>query len=320
MPSVKKLTVLKKASPEEFGLGIFEFTDDYSVFDYGKMPDIIPGKGESLCRMAAYNFQELEKLGLKTHYRNFVAPNKMEINLVQVLFPQKNELNAESKNYLIPLEVIFRNSLPKGSSVFKRLAKGQLKPEDIGLSETPEPGTKLGKPLIDVSTKLEETDRYLSWQEAQEMSFLSDEQLEAMKNTALKINDFINRKSEALGLEHADGKVEFALSPEKELILIDVCGTLDEDRMLFKGVHVSKQVLRDYYKTTPWYEALEQAKEAGKAKEEWPAPEKIPPELLEIVSNMYKSVAEAWTGEKVWQAPKIEEVMQAYQEFLEKKQ
>ena len=25
----------------------FEYTDDYSVFDWGKMPDPIPGKGEA---------------------------------------------------------------------------------------------------------------------------------------------------------------------------------------------------------------------------------------------------------------------------------
>jgi len=35
---------------------------------------------------------------------------------------------------------------------------------------------------------------------------------------------------------------------------------------------------------------------------------------------MYKSVCEAWTGKKVWNAPGIEEVMNSYKAFLEKKQ
>ena len=30
---------------------IFEFTDDYSVFDWGKMPDAIPRKGEALAKL-----------------------------------------------------------------------------------------------------------------------------------------------------------------------------------------------------------------------------------------------------------------------------
>ena len=48
MGSVKDLEVIKKASEKEFGTGIFSFTDDYSVFDYGKMPEKISGKGETL--------------------------------------------------------------------------------------------------------------------------------------------------------------------------------------------------------------------------------------------------------------------------------
>ncbi len=318
MGSVKNLTVSKEVSENELGVGVFSFTDDYSIFDYGKMPETLPGKGEALCRMAAYNFEQLEKKGINTHFRKLISGNEMEVDLVRVLFPQKGEVNNKTKNYLVPLEVMFRNSLPSGSSVFKRLDLGQLKPSDMGLEHMPKPGEKLQKPFIDVSTKLEETDRYLTWGEAKELAAIEDHQIEELKIWTKKINDFITEKAASLGLEHADGKVEYAITPENKPMLVDVCGTLDENRLLFNNVHVSKQVLRDYYKTTPWYGELMEAMKAGVGKENYPKPELLPPEMKEIASNMYKSVCEAWIGEKIWNSPTIEEVVNSYLEFLEK--
>ena len=318
MGSVKDLVVKKPATESEMGLGVFKFTDDYSVFDYGKMPDKIPGKGEALCSMAAFNFKQLAEMGIKNHFVSQPAADEMEVSLVRVLYPQKNEIAYGMRNYLVPLEVMFRNSLPEGSSVFKRLNSGQLTPADLGLDEMPEPGIKLEEPFFDVSTKLEElTDRYLSWEEAREMSKLSEEQMDELKEKALKINAFLTKRAEEIGLEHADGKVEFGLNPENELILVDVAGTLDENRFLFNGTHISKQVIRDYYKTIPWAGEVGKAKEAEIPKKKWPAPPKLPPELVEIVSNMYKSVAEAWTGEEIWNAPSIGGTMNSYAGFLE---
>src|SRR3989344_2578762 len=219
MGSVKNLAVVKEATAKEMGGGVFEFTDDYSVFDYGKMPDTIPLKGEALCRMSAYNFVELGKKGVKSHFRKLVAGNKMEVHLVRVLFPQKGELNEGDTNYLVPLEVIFRNSLPNGSSVFKRFESGQLKPEDLGLKKIPKPGEQLKNPILDVSTKLEPTDRYMDWHEAQALARLSAPEIKELKEKTLQINDFIPKRAEKIGLAHADGKVEFAMDPKRGLIL-----------------------------------------------------------------------------------------------------
>lgn len=318
MGSVKDLTITRKPTEDLEGVGVFKFTDDYSIFDYGKMPDIIPNKGEALCRMAAYNFKELEKLGIKSHFRKLDSGNEMEVDIVRVLFPQKGELKPGMRNYLVPLEIIFRNSLPDGSSVFKRLAKNQTTLKQLGLEKTPEPGEKLAIPIMDVSTKLEPTDRYLTWEEAAEMACLNQEEIDDLKTKAMQINNFLTKKAKEINLEHADGKVEFAMSPKRELILIDVCGTLDENRFLYNGVHISKQILRDYYKTTLWYDIIESEKAKGKGHGEFTVPSPLPKELINITSNMYKSVCETWTGEKHWNAPNIEETMNQYKAFLEK--
>lgn len=318
MGSVKDLTVKKKPTASAAGLGIFKFSDDYSVFDYGKMPDIIPGKGEALCRMASYNFRELSKLGIKSHFRSMPKPDEMEVDLVRVLYPQRGEIKNNDSNYLVPLEVIFRNSLPAGSSVFKRLQRGELKLADLGLRKVPEPNEQLPKPIVDVSTKLEQGDRYLSWEEAQEMAKLSASELAELKSKTLQINSYLNKKARAVGLGHADGKVEFALNPKRELILVDVCGTPDENRFLFKGVNMGKQVLRDYYakEHADWVAELEKAKKAKVQKSEYPSPPKLPAELVDVVSVIYKSVASAWTGEKIRGAKKIEDAVADYRAFM----
>jgi phosphoribosylaminoimidazole-succinocarboxamide synthase len=199
--------------------------------------------------------------------------------------------------------------LPEGSSLFKRFEKGEVKPEDFGLTEVPEAGVKLSEPLLDVSTKLEKRDRYLPWGEAQQLAQLSDEQLTEIKKLTLKVNDFVTQHAEKVGLEHADGKIEFAVDEQGDLILVDVFGTPDENRFLYQGTHLSKQVLRNYYKKLPWHaEFLEKGFEHK--------PPKADPKLISLVSDMYKSVCNVWCQDSTFDVPKMSEVVQRYKEYL----
>ncbi len=312
MGSVKNLVIEKKPDENTFGEGFFEFTDDYSVFDYGKMPDEIPGKGESLCRISAHNFMGLEKEGVESHFIEMASPVRLKIRLVRVINPAEKSLSGEKGNYLIPLEVVFRNSLPAGSSVFSRLEEGLTTLQGLGLSSSPKPGETLSPPIIEVSTKLEPTDRYLSWGEAQEMAALKDDELDKLRQTALKVNSFLSGKADSIGLFQADGKIELAFSPERKMIVVDVFGTMDENRFLSDGVHVSKQILRDYYKTTPWHKELKQAISEGSEKPDWPSPPNAPKELISLVSELYKSFAVSWTGEKTWDVRPLKEMVEEF--------
>jgi phosphoribosylaminoimidazole-succinocarboxamide synthase len=101
------------------------------------------------------------------------AQDCMEFKLLRVIRSQIKRstydyscFQKEEVNFLIPLEIIYRNSLPEGSSVFRRLKEGSLRLEEVGLQSMPEPGEILDEPILDVSTKLETTDRYISWEEA----------------------------------------------------------------------------------------------------------------------------------------------------------
>ncbi len=59
--SVKNIRMAREPKRNRPGRYVFEFTDDYSVFDYGKMPDPIRGKGAAIAMMSAYLFETMEK-------------------------------------------------------------------------------------------------------------------------------------------------------------------------------------------------------------------------------------------------------------------
>ncbi|MCX6768074.1 MAG: phosphoribosylaminoimidazolesuccinocarboxamide synthase [Candidatus Micrarchaeota archaeon] len=316
--SAKDIHVLREPDGAALGEGLMEFRDDYSIFDYGVMPDQIPGKGASLAALSEYNFKEVEKLGVKTHYRGN-ENGLVKIVLARVLYPQKNEIREGETNYLVPLEIIFRNALPAGSSVFKRIAAGETTWEAFGFDEAPAPGTRLEKPIIDVATKLEPTDRYLSWEEAMDMARISEKQLAEIKEIALKVDGYLNRQAASAGLFHEDGKIEVIVDDKGGFLVADVFGTLDENRFEYGGsgrMEVSKQILRDYYKKTPWYNELEAAKKKTDNKKEWPKPPRMPAGLADKIGNIYKSFAAGWTGKNSWNAPPLAQALGDYRAFM----
>lgn len=351
MGSVKDLEIIKPPTQTAMGVGRFRFSDRYSVFDWGEMPDHINGKGAALCLMGAYCFERLEALGVKTHYRGLVdgrgkaaklaelkAPSSiMEVALVNVYKPKTSILRGRImhvysmyarnlRNCLIPLEIIYRNGLPEGSSVFKRLQQGKITLQDLDLDHVPKPGETLKKPIFDVSTKLEETDRYVTWTEAQKIAGLTDQELSDVKALLLKVDATITKTAAHAGLKNEDGKIELAFDDKRELIVVDVVGTLDECRFTYDGVHVSKEVARQFYKKTMWYETLEQAKKEAEAKaiQDWKSlcvsqPPKLDPQLKTIVSEMYMAAANEMTSRKMFDVPRLAKVIEEYKKFMGEK-
>jgi len=337
MGSVKDLIIIEKPLKNKSGRGRFVFSDRYSVFDWGEMPDHIPNKGKSLCVSAAYFFEKLESMGIRTHYFGLVEDNEtktfanikrpadtMEVKLVRVLKPlQKGSTydysiyKTENNNFLIPLEIIYRKSLPEGSSVFKRLEEGSLKPEDLGLKEMPIPGQTLRKPFLDVSTKLEESDRYLSWQAAKDMAHLDNSEIDEIKRITLLINELITEEAEKVGLKYEDGKIEFGFDEERNLLLVDVLGTLDECRFTFEGMPVSKEIARLYYRKTPWFKEIVEVKKKDELS--WKdnvnlSPPPLPSRLKELISMAYCAFTNEITG-RVW-FPKIPAMKEILEEII----
>lgn len=344
MGSVKDLEIVKKPTKNTMGIGRFHFSDRYSIFDWGEMPDHIEDKGAALCLMGAYCFERLEEKSVKTHYRGLVTQdgklvsfeeleqptNIMEFNLVNVFRPKTYKDNGKVrydysmftpslKNYLIPLEIIYRNGLPEGSSVFKRLEQGLITIEELGLDHYPKPGERFSKPIFDVSTKLEEKDRYVTWEEAQKIAGLTDEEVEEVKALLLRVNEAITQIASKAGLENEDGKIELAFDPERSLMVVDVVGTLDECRFTYNGLHVSKEIARQFYRKTGWYRDVEEAKKKAEMEgvKDWRKlcksnPPKLDSALKIIISEVYMAAANELTGRKLFDVPCLADIIRKY--------
>ncbi len=333
MGSVKDLIVIKVPEPDKAGIGRFIFSDRYSVFDWGEMPDQIEDKGKAICMSSAYFFEKLEDMGIQSHYLGLVEDGKakklselekpsdtMEFNLLRVIKPELRGntydysiYRKERINFLIPLEIIYRNALPEGSSVFRRLQEGSLQLSDLGLSEMPAPGQVLENPIIDVSTKLESIDRYVTWEEARRICNLSNGEQEELKRRTLLINNLITEETQRFGLFNEDGKVEFGFDENRQLVLVDALGTLDECRFTYDGLPVSKEIARIYYRKTEWYREVERAKKIDRVN--WKAlvkssPEPLPEELARSISMVYKAYANELTGRNWFDTPPMQEVLE----------
>mgnify|MGYP002278333915 FL=1 len=337
MTSVKEFRVEREPTATATGRGRFDFTDDYSVFDWGGMPDRIPEKGRSLCTMGAFNFERLEHEGGATHYRGVgpdavpldeaeAAPRELAIELVQVpdlpfvdgAYDYDAYHEAVGSNYLIPLEVVFRNTVPVGSSLRKRGA-----PSDYGLDVDawPDEPVDLPEPVVEFSTKYEEQDRYLSRAEADRIAGAPD--IDALDELAREVNRVVTERAAETGFVHEDGKIECCYV-DGEISVADVVGTFDENRFGYQGQEVSKEVVRQYYKRThpEWVEAVSEAKAEADRRgvADWRPlcavdPKPLPEDVIEAVADMYAAGANAYTGEAWFDAPGIDAAVDAVRDL-----
>jgi phosphoribosylaminoimidazole-succinocarboxamide synthase len=342
MTSVKNFRVDEPATADDLGRGAFVFTDAYSVFDWGKMPDAIPDKGASLCTMGAFNFELLEDNGVPTHYRGVVsegkerslaaaldaghAPTEMAIDLTQVPdLPfadgtyDYDAYHAEaSENFLVPLEIVFRNRVGTGSSLRKR-----TDPADHGLDydEWPDEAVDLPEAIVEFSTKYEKQDRYLSREEADRIAGTAD--IEDLEAVAREVNRIVTDRADEAGFVHQDGKIE-CLSFDGEIRVADVVGTFDENRFSYEGTQVSKEVIRQYHKRTQpeWVEAVGAAKERATTEgvADWKSlcdhsPEPLDERVIQAARDLYCAGTNAYVGREAFDAPAVSEAIETIQDL-----
>ncbi len=367
MGSVKDLLVTEPAYEDRAGVGTFVFSDRYSVFDWGEMPDHLAGKGRALAVMAAYNFEELERRGLRTHYRGLVADSGrtlrfeeleeggggsavMQVALARVYRPEVREYfrggepelrydysffehnRGRINNYLIGLEIIFRNGLPLGSSMLKRLEEARAVADprgreravtallrELGLKAEPKAGDMLPRPVMSFTTKLEPGDRPLTEAEALRLSGLRRGDFQDLKTLALRANQAVCELAEKAGFRHYDGKIEAAW--EQGLVLCDVIGTFDENRFGYQDRQISKEVLRQWYKKKQpaFVAACERWKKTGPG---WQKrcdvqPKRLPKPLAALVSQMYLAGANRYTGRRIFKVPELDVVLEKLERYRE---
>lgn len=260
---------------------VFEFSDRYSVFDWGMMPDLLDRKGEALAIMANWFFEQLKAQGFEHHAQGLskldgsLLPKGefgrcLAVRPVSVPRARPERYLDRPIDTLVPLEILFRFGIPEGSSLLERSQDSKVR-ADLGLKAPVTVGQRFDRALIEFSTKLESTDRMLSREEAKVLAGMSDQELENLIAYTEQVAKALHHLFANIDVELWDGKIECAFGQadqkgERSFYLVDSIGP-DELRLIYREFGLSKENLRQFYRSTPWYvhqlEAKKLARDRG---------------------------------------------------------
>ena len=182
-----KAKILYSTDDSEILLSVYK--DDATAFNAQKK-GTIEGKGEINCTIASALFQSLETAGMPTHYIDNPTPNQMRVKAVTI----------------IPIEVVVRN-----------IAAGSLC-RQTGITE----GTVLDNPLVEYYLKDDNLgDPLLTRDRLFLLDIVTQEQLSAIEEMALKINHHLQEFFHRCQITLVDFKLEFGFDSQQQIILAD---------------------------------------------------------------------------------------------------
>jgi phosphoribosylaminoimidazole-succinocarboxamide synthase len=306
------------------GESYFSYSDRYSLFDWGEMPDLLANKGEALATMGALFFASLSQQQIPHHFLSLVTEAGQEIKeqasawmKVKNLPVVRPQITAQGYDYsfyqqkpqagLVPLEVMFRFGVGKGSSLLQRAKERPELLRQWNLQSLQE-GDFFTQPLIDFSTKLEKGDRYLTHQEARELAGLDETEWQRLQDLTTKVALALQTLLKKIGYTLWDGKIELGFVAQgkasRDFMVVDSIG-LDELRLEKDGLPYSKEFLREFYRRTEWYQSLVAAKKQAQAtgldfKELCRLePPPLPPEIKQKAEALYREFTDALATE-IW--------------------
>lgn len=179
----------KVYSTDVDGVYIVDYKDDATAFNGEKKGTII-GKGVINNRVTNHLMKMLEKEGIPTH-------------LVEELSERETAVKAVK---IVPLEVIVRN-----------VAAGSLS-KRLGLPE----GTPMKKTVLEFSYKDDELgDPMINDYHIFAIELCTPEELEVIKDYALRINDILREYFKSLNIDLIDFKLEFGKTADGTIVLAD---------------------------------------------------------------------------------------------------
>ncbi|GAV23949.1 phosphoribosylaminoimidazolesuccinocarboxamide synthase [Carboxydothermus pertinax] len=194
----KAKIVYATANPEEV---VVYYKDAATAFD-GKKKGEIENKGYLNAQISAYIFKYLEKQGIKTHFIDLIGEREHRVKKLEI----------------IPLEVVVRN-----------IAAGSLS-KRLGLPE----GTTLPLPVVELYYKNDELgDPLINHSHAKVLNLATQEEINYLEETALKINKLLVEFFSSLNILLVDFKLEFGRFNGEVLlgdeISPDTCRLWDKD-------------------------------------------------------------------------------------------
>ncbi|HJR85940.1 MAG TPA: phosphoribosylaminoimidazolesuccinocarboxamide synthase [Nitrososphaeraceae archaeon] len=249
---------------------LFHFTDRVSAYDVPMITDI-KGKGEILCRFAEFWFNYLDN---SNHMVRLDAKDKMVVK----------------KLSMIPLECVVRGYLY--GSLFERYTVTE---NIMGLGPDLKLASRLEHPIFDPTTKSQIHDVPISEDQILQQEILTNNELNYLKNTSIKLYNQMSTVADKAGFILADVKFEYGKDLKSdEIILADSLGP-DEFRMWTKEsykvgdeqVSYDKQFLRDWLTKVGFRDKVKKSKNGEK-----PLPPELPSDVVDELLKRYSFVYE----------------------------
>lgn len=201
----------------EPGTLIQHFKDDATAFNNQKKGQI-SGKGVINNRISELIMTRLEDIGIPTH---FIRRINMREQLIKKL-------------EMIPLELVVRNVL--AGSLASRLGMEEGKQLSRPIVEFYYKDDKLGDPLV-----TEEHIMAFDW--------AGDDEIEILKNAAIKINDFLSGMFIAVGLKLVDFKLEFGRDEfVEDMVQITLGDEISPDSCRLWDVQTNEKMDKDRFR------------------------------------------------------------------------
>lgn len=179
-----------------------EYKDSATAFN-GEKKAQISGKGRLNNTITSMLFKKLAEASIENHFVEKLSDTEQLVKKVKI----------------VPLEVVVRN-----------IAAGSLA-KRLGLEE----GTELKNTIVEFYYKSDELgDPLINNDHIQVLGLATEEQLQEIKNNALKINDILVPFFAEKNLRLIDFKLEFGMTAEGKIILADeispdTCRLWDKD-------------------------------------------------------------------------------------------
>jgi len=276
------------------------FLDQFSAFDVGPCPQLIPGKGEAICAAAVKSFEIAKAIGVPTHFVEQIDEVTIRVREVQVITDRP--LTGQDTNCLVPAEWITRYRV--AGSLWRKFKGNKASPMAFGFAAdaVPEEGAPLPWPVKHFTTKFEAADRDLSAEEALALCGLTPEDAEQFWDMCVRLDGAISLAYQLAGFAYFDGKKEVALvGPNRQKIIADTFGTQDEDRPVCladlrqgRGVeHYGKEFIRQYLIKAGYYGAVQKARAANEPDPPYPL---IPEDVIAEMARRYESFADRYSN------------------------
>jgi phosphoribosylaminoimidazole-succinocarboxamide synthase len=178
---------------------LIQYFKDDTTANNGEKKEVLAGKGVINNRISEYIFKKLEDIGIRTHFIKSLSMREQLIRACE----------------MIPIEVIVRNVT--AGSLVKR----------YGVDS----GVNLYRPLLEFCLKDDKLgDPFISEEHINSFGWAYPEEIEAIKNVALRVNDFLSGLFHGVGIKLVDFKLEFGrVFDEEDNIYILIADEISPD-------------------------------------------------------------------------------------------